>query len=197
MSIAILLVWVLALEVHRTREETVLGIGSEEYKRVLDATLGVFGGIAIIVILLGIDVVRSHFALALPAGALLLLINRWQWRAWLNRQRLFGHYLSKVIVVGEPSDVEYVIRQFGKVSGAAYEVVGAALPAGYTESHLQISAQTGSRPVRRRLGRGEGRRNRRERRGGGRDGSRAAPGPSGSWGGPWKAPGPASSWPRA
>ena len=140
-SLAILLVWVLALEVHRTREETVLGIGSEEYKRVLDATLSVFGGIAIMVILLGIDVVRSHFALALPAGALLLLVNRWQWRAWLNRQRLFGHYLSKVIVVGEPADVEYVIRQFGKVSGAAYEVVGAALPAGYTENHLKISAE--------------------------------------------------------
>jgi len=99
-SVAILLVWVLALEVHRTRDETVLGIGSEEYKRVLDATLGVFGGIAILVLLLGIDVVRSYFSLALPAGALLLLINRWQWRAWLNRQRHYGHYLSKVIVVG-------------------------------------------------------------------------------------------------
>ena len=140
-SLAIVLVWLMALEVHRTREETVLGIGSEEYKRVLDSTLAVFGGIAIMVILLGIDVVRSHFALALPAGALLLLVNRWQWRAWLNRQRLFGHYLSKVIVVGEAADVEYVIRQFGKVSGAAYEVVGAALPAGYTEDHLQISAE--------------------------------------------------------
>jgi exopolysaccharide biosynthesis polyprenyl glycosylphosphotransferase len=139
-SVAILMIWVLALEVHGTREETVLGIGSEEYKRVLHATLGVFGGIAILALVLGIDVVRSHFALALPAGVLLLLVNRWQWRAWLNRQRHFGHYLSKVIVVGDPGDVDYVIRQFGKVSGAAYEVVGAALPAGYTETHLQISA---------------------------------------------------------
>ncbi|MCU1548160.1 MAG: polyprenyl glycosylphosphotransferase [Arthrobacter sp.] len=138
-SVAILLVWVLALEVHGSREETVLGIGVEEYKRVLDATVGVFGGIAILAVLLGIDVLRSHFALALPAGALLLVVTRWQWRAWLNRKRHFGHYLSKVIVVGEHADVDYVIRQFGKVSGAAYQVVGAALPAGYTETHLQIS----------------------------------------------------------
>lgn len=140
LSISILVAWIVALEVHRTREETVLGVGAEEYKRVMDATLGVFGGIAIVVLLLGIDVVRSHFAIALPAGSLLLLLSRWRWRAWLNRQRNFGHYLSKVIVVGEPADVEYVIRQFGKVSGAAYEVVGAALPAGYTATHLQISA---------------------------------------------------------
>jgi len=140
LSISILVAWIVALEVHRTREETVLGVGAEEYKRVMDATLGVFGGIAIVVLLLGVDVVRSHFAIALPAGSLLLLLSRWRWRAWLNRQRNFGHYLSKVIVVGEPADVEYVIRQFGKVSGAAYEVVGAALPAGHTATHLQISA---------------------------------------------------------
>ncbi|MCB5274217.1 UDP-N-acetylgalactosamine-undecaprenyl-phosphate N-acetylgalactosaminephosphotransferase [Arthrobacter sp. SO5] len=136
----ILLAWILALEVHRTRDETVLGIGSEEYKRVVDATLGAFGAIAVLFLVLDINVVRGYFALALPAGALLLLVNRWQWRAWLNRQRHFGHYLSKVIVVGEPGDVEYVVRQLGKVSGAAYEVVGAALPAGYTQTHLQISA---------------------------------------------------------
>lgn len=140
LSLAIILAWILALEVHRTREETVLGIGSEEYKRVMDATLSVFGFIAIGAVLLGIDAVRSHFALALPAGALLLVGNRWQWRAWLNRQRHFGHYLSKVIVVGEREDVEYVIRQFGNVAGAAYQVVGAALPAGYTGNHVQASA---------------------------------------------------------
>ena len=139
-SVVILLAWIIALEVHRTRDETVLGIGSQEYKRVVDATLGAFGAIAILFLVLDINVVRGYFALALPAGALLLLVNRWQWRAWLNRQRHFGHYLSKVIVVGEPGDVEYVVRQFGKVSGAAYEVVGAALPAGYTQTHLQISA---------------------------------------------------------
>ena len=139
-SICILIAWTLALEIHRTRDETVLGVGSEEYKRVLDATLGIFGGMAIIVLVLDIEVIRGYFALALPAGALLLLLSRWQWRAWLNRQRQFGHYLSKVIVVGEPNDVEYVVRQFHKVSGAAYEVVGAALPPDFEHSHLQVSA---------------------------------------------------------
>ena len=138
-SVVILMAWVVALEIYHTRDDTVLGIGSDEYKRVLDATLRVFGAVAICMIILKIDVVRSYFALALPAGALLLLLNRWQWRNWLNRQRIFGHYLSKVIVVGEQADVEYVTRQFGKVAGAAYEVVGAALPAGRALDELDVT----------------------------------------------------------
>lgn len=140
-SIAIVVLWVLALEVYHTRDDTVLGIGSDEYKRVLDATIRVFGGMAILMIVLDVDVVRSYFALAMPAGGFLLLLSRWQWRAWLSRQRHFGHYLSKVLVVGERGDVEYVIRQFGKVSGAAYEVVGAALPAAQPGSSLQLTGR--------------------------------------------------------
>ncbi|WP_120522826.1 sugar transferase [Arthrobacter celericrescens] len=137
-SCVIFVVWVLALEVYHTRDDTVLGIGSDEYKRVLDATVRVFGGMAILMIVLGVDVVRSYFAVAMPAGAFLLLLSRWQWRAWLSRQRHFGHYLSKVLVVGERSDVEYVIRQVGKVSGAAYEVVAAALPGTETGKPLHL-----------------------------------------------------------
>ncbi|WP_115790102.1 sugar transferase [Arthrobacter silvisoli] len=137
-SCVIFVVWVLALEVYHTRDDTVLGIGSDEYKRVLDATMRVFGGMAIVMIVLNVDVVRSYFAVAMPSGAFLLLLSRWQWRAWLSRQRHFGHYLSKVLVVGERGDVEYVIRQFGKVSGAAYEVVGAALPAAEAGNGLRL-----------------------------------------------------------
>ncbi len=140
-SFGVLVAWLAALEVFRTREDIVLGIGAEEYKRVLDATVRVFGATAIVMILFNIDIVRSYFALALPAGALLLLFNRWQWRAWLNRQRRFGHYLSKAIVVGEKADVEYVIRQFGKSSGAAYDVVGAALP-NTRDRHLEVADRT-------------------------------------------------------
>lgn len=141
-SLFILAAWVFGLEVYHTRDDTVLGIGSEEYKRVLEATLRVFGGVAIVLILLHVDVVRSYFALAMPAGAFLLLFSRWRWRAWLNRQRQYGHYLSKIIVVGERPDVEHVIRQFGKISGAAYEVVGAALPGATPGARLQISEKS-------------------------------------------------------
>lgn len=138
-SVLVLLAWVIALEVYHTRDETVLGIGSDEYKRVLNATLWAFGGVAIVMIVLDVEIVRSYFALTLPAGIVVLLLNRWQWRNWLNRQRYYGHYLSKVIVVGEQADVEYVVRQFGKVSGAAYEVIGAALPQRRAGTELEVS----------------------------------------------------------
>jgi exopolysaccharide biosynthesis polyprenyl glycosylphosphotransferase len=43
------------------------------------------------------------------------------------RQRLFNRYLSRALVVGRLEDVQYVIGQIHMKSGAAYNVVGAAL----------------------------------------------------------------------
>ena len=76
---------------------------------------------------LNIDIARGFFALALPAGLAGLLAARWSLRQWLSRQRVHGHYLSRVIVLGRPNDVRYVVSQIEKKSGAAYKVVGVAL----------------------------------------------------------------------
>lgn len=135
----ILFAWIMALEVHRTRDDRVLGIGLDEYRRVVDATRRVFGGVAILVVVSNVDVLGGYFSPALPAGAMLLLFSRWQWRKWLNMQRHFGHYLSKVIVVGERPDVEHVVKRLGEVSGAAYEVIGVALPVAPCGTELVIA----------------------------------------------------------
>lgn len=40
--------WMVALTVTQSRSATILGIGSEEYRRVISATLGIFGLLAIL-----------------------------------------------------------------------------------------------------------------------------------------------------
>ena len=55
------------------------------------------------------------------------MLERRLWRKWLLRQRAFGHYLTRAIVVGRRDDVEYVVAQIAASSGAAYRVVGAAV----------------------------------------------------------------------
>ncbi|WP_258190764.1 sugar transferase [Arthrobacter sp. PAMC25284] len=119
--------WIVALEVYRTRDGRTFGIGSDEYKRVAQATLKLFGALAIAMVFLGFDVVRGYFAVALPMGLLLLCANRWLWRKWLNRQRRNGAYLSKVIVIGNPSDVEYVVNQISGNPCVGYQISGVAL----------------------------------------------------------------------
>ncbi len=119
--------WVVALYAYHTRDPRVVGMGFSEYKRVANASALTFGILAIAFLVAKVDIARGYFVLALPVGAAALLSSRWIWRQWLLRQRRYDHYLSRTLVVGGREDVEYVVQQIQQKSGAAYNVVGAAL----------------------------------------------------------------------
>lgn len=127
-SMLLLVAWIGVLEVYHTRDSRTFGVGAAEYKRVAQATLKLFGALAIAMVFVRFDVVRGYFAVALPLGLLLLTANRWLWRKWLNHKRTRGEYLSQVIVIGEATDVEYVIHQIERNATAGYQISGVALP---------------------------------------------------------------------
>ena len=126
-SLLIIVVWLASLSAFHTRDSRVVGVGANEYKRVINASALAFGLLAIGFLVFQVDIARGYFILALPLGIVGLTAERWLWRKWLLRQRRFGHYLARVIVVGHRADVEYVVGQIDEKSGAAYYVVGAAL----------------------------------------------------------------------
>ena len=126
-SILIALVWAVSLYAYRTRDSQVVGVGVTEYKRVANASAVAFGLLAITFLIGKVDIARGYFVVALPLGALALILSRWLWRHWLLRQRQFNNYLSRALVVGQLDDVEYVIGQIQQKAGAAYTVVGAAV----------------------------------------------------------------------
>lgn len=130
LSMAIAAAWLFALTVYHTRDPRVVGVGVAEYKRVVSASALTFGLLAIAFLIAKVDIARGYFAVALPLGVLGVLSSRWIWRQWLIRQRMFDHYLSRALVVGGYKDVDYVVRQIHQKSGAAYNVVGAALDTG-------------------------------------------------------------------
>lgn len=119
--------WIITLGTFRTRDARIVGVGATEYKLVVNASALAFGLLAMVFLLLQVDSARAYFVFALPLGVSALVLERWLWRKWLIRQRRFGHYLARAIVVGGREDVEYVVRQINDKSGAAYQVVGAAL----------------------------------------------------------------------
>ncbi|MET4780341.1 sugar transferase [Glaciihabitans sp. UYNi722] len=134
MSLLVILAWSISLAAFRTRDLRVVGVGANEYKRVVNASTTVFGLIAILFLVAQVDTARWFFIVAAPLGVVGLLASRWTWRKWIIAQRRFGHYLSRVVVVGSRADVEKVVRQIDKSSGAAYAVVGAVLDEEYSES---------------------------------------------------------------
>jgi exopolysaccharide biosynthesis polyprenyl glycosylphosphotransferase len=123
--VTIAAVWLTALAVFRTRDCHVVGSGVLEYKRVLNATATAYGLLAIAFLLMQVQHSRAYFIVALPLGAGGLLLGRWTWRRWLRSQRAFGHYLSRALIVGSRSDVEYVAGQVAHDHGTGYVVVGA------------------------------------------------------------------------
>ncbi|MCU1551440.1 MAG: polyprenyl glycosylphosphotransferase [Glaciihabitans sp.] len=133
----IVVTWLFVIGAYRTRDARVVGVGATEYKRVVAASLLAFGLLAIAFLVLKVDVARGFFVVAFPLGLVGLTASRWTWRQWLTRQRVTGHYLSQAIVVGKRRDVEYVIRQIIKKSGAAYQVIGVAMERG-AERHFSV-----------------------------------------------------------
>jgi exopolysaccharide biosynthesis polyprenyl glycosylphosphotransferase len=129
-SLLIVVTWLATLSAFHTRDSRVVGVGATEYKQVVNASALAFGLLAIGFLIFQVDIARGYFILALPLGIVGLTLERWLWRKWLLHQRLFGHYLARVIVVGKRDDVEYVVNQIHEKSGAAYWVVGAALESG-------------------------------------------------------------------
>lgn len=123
----IIIAWSISLAAFRSRDVQVVGSGSSEYKRVVNASTTIFGLMAIVFLIGGVETARWFFTIAAPLGLAGVLVSRWIWRKWLNTQRRLGRYLSRVIVVGSSADVEKVVRQIGRNAGGGYAVVGAVV----------------------------------------------------------------------
>lgn len=117
--------WLVALRMHGTRHEKRVGSGWEEYRRVLDASLRVFGAVAIIAFLLSVEVARGYLLLAMPLGLVLLVASRWSWRQWLGRQRAQGRFLARAVLVGEHEKTLHVAQELARDRTAGIVVTGA------------------------------------------------------------------------
>jgi len=102
----------------------VFGVGTTEYKAVIQSTLSAFGILAIVFLVGQSSTARWLFLVALPLGTVALLVSRWNWRHWLNGERAKGAFLTPVVVAGAAADVAKVVQQVGSSIKAGYRVVG-------------------------------------------------------------------------
>jgi exopolysaccharide biosynthesis polyprenyl glycosylphosphotransferase len=125
--------WLCALTAFRTRSPRLIGTGVEEYRRVLTASLSTFGVIAIVSLLLKLDISRGYLALALPVGAVGLVLTRWGWHRQIISKRAKGHCQTAVLAFGELHAVEHLVEELMQDPTEGYQVVGIAVP-GYGAS---------------------------------------------------------------
>lgn len=127
LSFAMAVAWTLSLSPLHSRDIRVIGVGASEYKRVIHASTTVIGITATLFLITEINTARRFLMIAFLLGLLGLLGTRWSLRQWLTAQRKFGHFLTRVVVVGRRTDVEKVVRQIDRSSGATYSVIGIVL----------------------------------------------------------------------
>lgn len=119
--------WSIALAANQTRSPKVVGVGPREYKRVISASIFTFGALAIAILLLHTNGLRTFFFYSLPIGTFSIVISRWMWRQWLLSQRRQGKYMSRTLIVGPKTDVLEIARRIDGTPGATYTIVGAVL----------------------------------------------------------------------
>jgi exopolysaccharide biosynthesis polyprenyl glycosylphosphotransferase len=128
-SAVLILAWFSVLVLCRSREpRVVVSTGVEEFRRVVRASIGLFGTVAIISFLLKLEVARGYLAVALPLGLGSLLFTRWLWRRWLAKKRSEGRFISTVLVVGSHSSAAAMAQEFERVQAAGYRVAGVCVP---------------------------------------------------------------------
>ncbi|MFI5783598.1 sugar transferase [Nocardia sp. NPDC051570] len=129
-SIVLAVAWTGFLALGNTWSSSTIGTGPEEYRRLIAATMRLFGLIAIVSLLLRIEFARGYLGIALPVGLLALIVSRLYWRKYAARQRRLGQYLTSVLVVGRRDSAHEIMRYFERDPAVGYCVVGVYTPRG-------------------------------------------------------------------
>lgn len=124
-SAIISVAWLTALSVYSSRDSKVIGNGVTEYRRVADATLRMFGMLAIVAFSFQLPIARGYLLIALPVGLVALIASRWAWRSWLQRQRAQGRYVQRAVLVGERAKSTHVAQQIAADPTTGIKVMGA------------------------------------------------------------------------
>jgi exopolysaccharide biosynthesis polyprenyl glycosylphosphotransferase len=104
-----------------------IGVGSDEFRRILSAAVSLTASVAIVSYSLKLDVARGYVALAMPSTGLFDLAMRYWLRKHLHRLRSTGLCLQRVVVVGHPRQIAELAATLRRSSYHGMSIVGACL----------------------------------------------------------------------
>jgi len=156
-SLILVPAWLLTLTVSRCYETRFLGSGTEEFKRVANASFRVAAVVVFFFFMTKTDVSRGFLSLALALGLAGIVGGRYGARLWLHRQRRRGVCMHRVVVIGPAAQALEMTTQLQQQPLSGLQVVGACVlddPRLYTKDTLVPVLGTPSDvvPVLQRLG---------------------------------------------
>lgn len=126
---AVLVVWwLLLILVRGGYEARYLGVGSEEFKRLVTATVTLFAMIAMASYVFKRQPPLRMVLPSLIIGLILILLGRWLLRVWLGKQRERGRFQQSTLVVGDRLLASGLAEAFANDATAGFKVVGTVAP---------------------------------------------------------------------
>jgi exopolysaccharide biosynthesis polyprenyl glycosylphosphotransferase len=127
LSLALPVLWVGALWLAGAYDVRFIGTGSDEYRKVLNAGIGLTAAVAIFSYLINLELSRAYVVIALPGLTVLDMLARFALRKRLVRRRMHGKCLHSVVAVGHELAVADLVTELGRDRYHGLNVVGACV----------------------------------------------------------------------
>jgi exopolysaccharide biosynthesis polyprenyl glycosylphosphotransferase len=135
LSLTLPLLWIAALWIAGGYDVRFVGTGSDEFRKVLNAGVGLTAAVALVSFAVDLKLSRSYVVIALPSVTLFDLVARYVIRKRLHRRRASGLCMLSVVAVGHELAVADLVKELGRDRYHGLTVVGAcvARPSGCPE----------------------------------------------------------------
>lgn len=127
LSLAMPLLWLVAVWLAGGYDVRFIGIGPDEFRKIVHAGVGLAAAIAIFSYAINAEVSRAYLLIALPCAALFDLIGRCALRKRLHNLRASGRGMLGVVAVGHESAVADLVIELRRDRYHGLTVVGACL----------------------------------------------------------------------
>ena len=127
LSLALPVLWIGAVWLAGGYDVRFIGTGSDEFRKVLNAGVGLTATIALFSYAINLELSRGYVLIALPTTTVLDLVTRFTIRKRLHRQRAVGRCLLSVVAVGHEAAVADLVKELGRDRYHGLTVVGACV----------------------------------------------------------------------
>lgn len=115
-------IWFGLLGLRGSYDERIVGLGTEEIRRILTATVWTFAVVAGTSYLIRADISRAYAFVSLPVGVIVIAALRFAWRGWLYRARARGEFMVTTVVIGQPGAATQLAAKLSQDSYTGYVV---------------------------------------------------------------------------
>jgi lipopolysaccharide/colanic/teichoic acid biosynthesis glycosyltransferase len=117
-------IWLAVLGLAGSYDRRALGVGTEEYRRVLNGGVHFLAVVAVLHFVFRLVFARGWVGVMIPVAVVLNILMRYGLRRWLYRQRAQGRYVQRLLLVGSPDSVVEVGEHLARQPWAGFHVVG-------------------------------------------------------------------------